>query len=618
MSYTIKRTDGTPLVEIPDQTIDNATLGRISLVGRGAVNYGTAFAENFVYLLENFSAPTPPYNPLQGQLWYDTSTRELKVFDAVKWTALSYGEGTASNLPNTLVLRDSRGNFSAGTISATLDGTATRAIKLATPRAIVVSGAVEGTTLFDGSQDILLATRYSESGVNAGRYGNASTVPQITVAETGVISHAANVAIAITSNAITDATELATPFTVMQRNRNADVYANAFHGLLKGTADDAKALTEARTITLGGDLTGNVAFDGSKNVTIDAQIANSGIVAGVYNWNEIKQFRIGSDGRWTAIAPGTPDNLSVEHSEVSDHATTATTATRATTADTATTATRATTADKLVRSMTLNLIGQVVGSVAFDGSKNVTMSTTVAALPTTGVTAGTYTNATVRVAADGRITAISNGLANNDGDSTSTADYATRAGAADTAKTADKALVADRATIANTANSAGSADTADFATRATTANTALAYTGNVTLGQLPRLLRSHRTYVGRTITNSSASFNADAAVWQEANTMAWDSSAGSYRVLYISAGSGTVYPGSLIMFRVTRDSTLLWEDNGGTPYNTYGLVLNPGIYPMLDFSTTGGRMNYKVEVALFGRYSNYEVVTQIQIMEFAR
>lgn len=159
MTYTIKRTDGTDLVTIPDQTIDTATLGTISLVGKGAVHYGTAFAENFVYMLENFSSPEAPVNPLRGQLWYDSGDSVLKVFNGSIWRNVADQDGTAVASPNTLVRRDADGNFSATTISASLQGNAETADKLRTPRVIALTGDVEGTASFDGSNDVSIDVR---------------------------------------------------------------------------------------------------------------------------------------------------------------------------------------------------------------------------------------------------------------------------------------------------------------------------------------------------------------------------------------------------------------------------------------------------------------------------
>lgn len=51
----------------------------LSLPGRGVLNYGELIIDNFVHHLENFANSSPPLNPLVGQLWYDTSSSELKT-----------------------------------------------------------------------------------------------------------------------------------------------------------------------------------------------------------------------------------------------------------------------------------------------------------------------------------------------------------------------------------------------------------------------------------------------------------------------------------------------------------------------------------------------------------
>lgn len=79
MPYTIKKSNGETVVVIPDGAIDEASTS-ISLVGKNVSGYGFYQNENFVYLLENFAKDNPPDEPIVGQVWYDTTNKQLKVY----------------------------------------------------------------------------------------------------------------------------------------------------------------------------------------------------------------------------------------------------------------------------------------------------------------------------------------------------------------------------------------------------------------------------------------------------------------------------------------------------------------------------------------------------------
>jgi hypothetical protein len=78
MTYTIKKSDGTPLVDILDGTIDQTT--DLNLIGKNATTFGQALNQDLVYLLENFSNAISPLKPLTGQLWYNTTNSSLQVY----------------------------------------------------------------------------------------------------------------------------------------------------------------------------------------------------------------------------------------------------------------------------------------------------------------------------------------------------------------------------------------------------------------------------------------------------------------------------------------------------------------------------------------------------------
>lgn len=92
MPYTLRFSDATKTQEVivPDMppginTVDTS----LSLVGKNYPNYGEKIASNFLHLLENFASPTPPENPIEGQLWYDTRDPTNKVLRIMDGTATS-------------------------------------------------------------------------------------------------------------------------------------------------------------------------------------------------------------------------------------------------------------------------------------------------------------------------------------------------------------------------------------------------------------------------------------------------------------------------------------------------------------------------------------------------
>ena len=82
MAYKLNKTDGSLLVELVDGRLDT-TSADINLIGKNYQGFGESINENFIKMLENFSNTTAPSSPIRGQLWYDTSTGRLKVYDGV-------------------------------------------------------------------------------------------------------------------------------------------------------------------------------------------------------------------------------------------------------------------------------------------------------------------------------------------------------------------------------------------------------------------------------------------------------------------------------------------------------------------------------------------------------
>jgi len=78
--YTLTFSDSskTTNITVAESAINNFSTS-LEFVGPGYAGYGRAFAQDFLKLLENFSSPNPPVNPIEGQLWYDTSNPGRKI-----------------------------------------------------------------------------------------------------------------------------------------------------------------------------------------------------------------------------------------------------------------------------------------------------------------------------------------------------------------------------------------------------------------------------------------------------------------------------------------------------------------------------------------------------------
>ena len=87
MTYSIIKTNGSPLPVIGDAVRDDSSTS-LSLVGKNYASYGIVLNENFVHLLENFANPTAPISPLEGQLWWNSTAKNLRVYSGDGWKSM--------------------------------------------------------------------------------------------------------------------------------------------------------------------------------------------------------------------------------------------------------------------------------------------------------------------------------------------------------------------------------------------------------------------------------------------------------------------------------------------------------------------------------------------------
>jgi hypothetical protein len=189
-----------------------------------------------------------------------SGTGAVVVNNGLLATPVAYG---STNTVSTLVQRDASGNFSASTITASLSGSSTSctgnaasATKLATTRAINVSGDVTGTAQnFDGSAAITIPT-----AISAGVIVNADINATAAIADTklATISTAGKVL-----NSATTAASANTASAIVARDALGNFSAGTITASLTGNASTATKFTTARKIN-------TVSFDGSADITISA------------------------------------------------------------------------------------------------------------------------------------------------------------------------------------------------------------------------------------------------------------------------------------------------------------------------------------------------------------
>lgn len=210
MVYSISYYNGSNLTVVQDGTLDT-TATSIALIGKNTVNFGLALNENFVALMQHFANTSPPPNPVQGQIWFNSVDSTLQVWTGTRWMLV-----TPPYVNNA--------------------GTAT--IVISTP-----SGLIEVVAIVS---DQLIVSVISHQ-----------TVDPAYLLDTVMISDTAF------------AFKTRFPYGLVP-GVNLAVDANGYK--FNGTANQANVLSHSRNISIDGSMTGNVMFDGSNDVVLSSNL----------------------------------------------------------------------------------------------------------------------------------------------------------------------------------------------------------------------------------------------------------------------------------------------------------------------------------------------------------
>lgn len=453
--------DGTTDITI-DTTLKNsgATAGSYGETAAITLATGSSFkVPNFNItakgIVSSASTVTVSVPSTFGDEVKSSPTASGKIYLSGKTTST---ESTSNDVHNSGLYYDvDSKTLTAPNISGNFTGSASSAKKLTAAVNIGLTGDTTGTTSFDGSKSVSIATTLANSGVTAGSYGLASkttvgdgttfNIPNITVDAKGRVTLASNSTVSVPAAALnrvktTPATsgiiyitgktssEESTTTEVLSPNLYYDVDNNTFHAgkiaaTIEGVSGTANKLSVARNINLSGDATGTAAFDGSKDVTINTTLKDSGAKAGTYGNTAnvsldggssfvVPKFTITAKGIVTSSETTTVSLPAGNLNKVKSSPTTTgkiylsgkTSATESTSTDVHNSglyydtdtktlvapnisgkATSASEANKLTTARNIALTGDATGTASFDGTADASIKTT---LSNSGVTAGTY------------------------------------------------------------------------------------------------------------------------------------------------------------------------------------------------------------------------------------
>ena len=107
MAYTVNKTNSSASPNqytVQDGVVNTQT--DLSFIGKGYAGYGESIAENFLHLLENFSNTSAPTKPIEGQLWWNSSSSKLQVYNGTAFQTAGGSAPYQSDAPANLAAGD--------------------------------------------------------------------------------------------------------------------------------------------------------------------------------------------------------------------------------------------------------------------------------------------------------------------------------------------------------------------------------------------------------------------------------------------------------------------------------------------------------------------------------
>jgi hypothetical protein len=350
------------LNDIGDVTINNVEEGDFLVYKNSASVW---INETIHFITVSDTEPTDEVRV--GDLWYNSLELELYTYYSGAWvqtTDSSSGVQEIYELVDVLIDNPVSGESLVYNGTEWENGPAGSALTLENARVISLSGDVSGSVSFDGSQNITIPTTVQINSITLGTDTNGNYLSDLTQGTGVTVTHTPG--------------EGSSPTIAIGQavGTSSSVQFAAVTAPLIGNSSTATTLENARTISLSGDVSGSVSFDGSTNATISTTIQPNSVALGTDTTGNYMSDLTQGTGVTITHTPGEGSNATIAIGQAVGTSASVTFAN--VTADLVGDVTgNASTASALETARTISLAGDLSGSASFNGTTDITISASV-------------------------------------------------------------------------------------------------------------------------------------------------------------------------------------------------------------------------------------------------